>query len=58
MTIYFITGNAGKLNEAKAIIPQLTQLDLDLPEIQELDPKAVIAAKLPEAYLEQEHGRQ
>jgi len=47
--ITFITGNAGKFKEASAIVPGLVQQDLDLPEIQELDPHAVIAAKLDEA---------
>jgi non-canonical purine NTP pyrophosphatase (RdgB/HAM1 family) len=47
--IYFITGNAGKFREAKAIMPEIEQIDLDLPEIQELDPKSIIEAKLKEA---------
>lgn len=44
--IYFITGNKGKFDEAKAIIPMLEQLDIDLPEIQEIDSKMIIEAKL------------
>lgn len=47
--IYFITGNKGKLAEAKEIIPELESLDIDLPEIQEIDAKKVIEAKLIEA---------
>jgi len=47
--ITFITGNSGKFKEAQAIIPALVQQDVDLPEIQELDPHAVIRAKLEEA---------
>lgn len=47
--ITFITGNAGKFKEASAIVPELVQQELDLPEIQELDPHTVIAAKLDEA---------
>jgi inosine triphosphate pyrophosphatase len=47
--IYFITGNKGKLAEAKEIIPELEGLDIDLPEIQEIDAKKVIEAKLLEA---------
>ena len=39
---YFITGNKNKFQEAKLIIPQLEQLDIDLPEIQEIDPQKVI----------------
>lgn len=45
----FITGSEKKFKEAISIIPFLKQLDIDLPEIQESDPKAVIAAKLQEA---------
>ncbi|MBW4062094.1 non-canonical purine NTP pyrophosphatase [Candidatus Saccharibacteria bacterium] len=45
----FITGNVGKLKEAQAVIPELVGLDLALIEIQSLDSKAVIAAKLDEA---------
>lgn len=48
-TITFITGNAGKYKEASAIVPGLVQKELDLPEIQELDPHLVIRAKLEEA---------
>lgn len=47
--IYFITGNKGKLTEAKTIIPELEGLDIDLPEIQEIDARKVIEAKLLEA---------
>jgi len=46
---HFITGNSNKFNEAKQVFPSLVQKDLDLPEIQELDPRKVIAAKLEEA---------
>lgn len=49
MPLYFITGNRHKFAEIKAFVPDLEMLDLDLPEIQELDPKAVIQAKLKEA---------
>jgi len=48
-TLYFVTGNKGKLAEVKSIIPDVEQLDLDLPEIQEIDPKKVIETKLDEA---------
>lgn len=47
--IIFITGNPGKLREAKSIIPQIVGKELDLPEIQETDAKKVIEAKLLEA---------
>ena len=49
MPIYFITGNKNKFAEAKAIIPDLKQLVIDLPEIQEIDAKKIIQAKLEEA---------
>lgn len=48
--IYFITSNINKFLEAKAIIPELEQLSLDLPEVQELDPKLIIEEKLKEAF--------
>jgi non-canonical purine NTP pyrophosphatase (RdgB/HAM1 family) len=45
----FITGNIEKFKEIKRFIPELEQLKIDLPEIQELDAKKVIEAKLVEA---------
>lgn len=47
--LYFITGNKNKLAEVQAILPAVEQLDLDLPEIQEIDAREVIKAKLLEA---------
>lgn len=47
--LYFITGNSKKFKEVKALLPSIMQLNLDLPEIQELDPKKIIQAKLLEA---------
>ena len=49
MTLYFITGNKHKFSEAKQIFPEIEQLDIDLIEIQSMDPKEIIAAKLQEA---------
>ena len=49
MKLYFITGNKNKLEEVKSILPQVEQLDIDLPEIQEIDAKEIIKAKLIEA---------
>ena len=49
MPIQFITGSKHKFAEINAIVGGLEQLDIDLPEIQELDPKAIIEAKLIEA---------
>lgn len=45
----FITGNTKKYQEMKIVFSELEQITIDLPEIQELDPKKVIAAKLAEA---------
>lgn len=45
----FITGNKGKFEELKFFFPNLEQIKLDLPEIQELDAHKVIKAKLDEA---------
>lgn len=47
--LYFITGNPGKFREVKAIIPAIEQINLDLDEIQTLDPKKLIAHKLAQA---------
>lgn len=33
MSLYFITSNPNKFAEAKKVIPELEQLDIDLPEI-------------------------
>ena len=49
MALYFITGNKNKFAEAKGIVPELEQLEIDLPEIQQIDPRLVIEAKLLEA---------
>ena len=55
MPLYFITGNTNKFREASALIPVLQQLDIDLPEIQSLDPKEIIRTKL-EAATESQNG--
>ncbi len=50
--MYFVTGNKNKFEEANSILGSsfnLKQLDVDLPEIQSLDPKEVIEHKLKEA---------
>jgi inosine triphosphate pyrophosphatase len=49
--IYFITGSSGKFREAKAIMPDIQQLKLDLDEIQSLSPQVVIEHKLSQAAL-------
>ncbi len=49
--IKFITGNPNKLAEVREILQgvNIEQLQIDLPEIQEIDPHKVIEAKLQEA---------
>lgn len=47
--IYFITGNKNKFEEVKAILPIIEQLDIDLPEIQDVDARAIVRSKLQEA---------
>lgn len=51
MPLYFVTGNKNKFEEAKAIFGniKIKQLDIDLPEIQSLDPKEIVRIKLLEA---------
>lgn len=49
MTLYFITGNKNKFNEAKTVFPDLERMDIDLPELQEVDAKLIIKHKLAEA---------
>lgn len=49
MTIFFITGNQDKLREVRELFPNIQGIDLDLPEIQEIDAKKIITAKLAEA---------
>lgn len=49
MALYFITGNPHKFREAKMLIPEIELLDIDLPELQSLDGKEIIEAKLKEA---------
>ena len=48
--INFITSNKNKFAEAQVFIPDLRQLDIDLLEIQSLDPKEIIKYKLEQAY--------
>ncbi len=49
MSLYFITGNKGKLAEVQSILGNVEGLDIDLPEIQELDAHKIIKSKLEEA---------
>lgn len=51
-SIHFITGNINKFEEAKAILAdavKLEQMDIDLPELQDIDAKNIIKEKLIEA---------
>lgn len=48
--VYFITGNKNKFDEVKKILVDVEQLNIDLPEIQEIDARKVIEAKLHEAF--------
>jgi len=50
MALYFITGNKGKFSEAASIIDDLEQIDIDLPEIQDIDAHQIIKAKLEAAF--------
>lgn len=56
MLKYFITGNKNKLKEVQAIFPYVEQLDIDLPEIQEIDAREVIREKLLEALKHKKEG--
>ena len=56
MELYFITGNKNKFEEAKSVLPDLQQLDIDLPEIQEIDAKVIIKEKLLEALKHKQAG--
>lgn len=45
----FITGNKSKLKEAQEILGEVSGYEIDLPEIQELDARKIIEAKIDEA---------
>lgn len=49
MALVCVTGNKEKLREIQTLIAGVQSIDLDLPEIQEIDPYKVIATKLAEA---------
>lgn len=46
MALKFVTGNSLKFAEMSAVMPGIEQIDLDLPELQEIDPQAIIHEKL------------
>ena len=47
--LYFITSNVNKFREVSSILPGIEQLDAELPEIQSIEPREIIEAKLKEA---------
>ncbi len=47
--LYFITGNKFKFREVQQFFPDIEQLKIDLPEIQEIDAKKIIENKLQTA---------
>src|SRR3989338_8013701 len=47
--LYFITGNENKLKEAKEIMPEIKGLNMDLLEIQDINPHKIIKHKVEEA---------
>jgi non-canonical purine NTP pyrophosphatase (RdgB/HAM1 family) len=56
MVIYFITGNKGKFMEVSSIIPNVKQLNIDLSEIQNDDPKEIVRVKILEAFKHKKGG--
>ena len=48
--LYFITGNKNKFQEVKQLLPYIKQLNLNLAEIQELNPQKIIKQKLLSAF--------
>ena len=48
--LYFITGSENKFKEAQAIVPEIERVDIDLPEIQEIDAREIIEKKLSMAF--------
>jgi inosine triphosphate pyrophosphatase len=43
--VFFVTGNRFKLAEVEAVLGKMRHVDLDLPEVQELDSRKVVIAK-------------
>lgn len=50
MPLYFITGSRHKFAEIKDVITDIEQVDIDLDELQDIDPKKIIDHKLKEAF--------
>ncbi|MDO8649972.1 MAG: non-canonical purine NTP pyrophosphatase [Candidatus Berkelbacteria bacterium] len=49
MPLIFVTSSTSKLAELSSIVPNVEHLEMDLPEIQHIDPKVVIESKIKEA---------
>lgn len=49
MKTFFITGSKNKFAEMQTILSDIEQLEIDLPELQEIDAHKIIEAKLSEA---------
>lgn len=47
--LHFITGNKSKFEEVQAILPDIVQVDINLPEVQDMDAHVVIKEKLTAA---------
>lgn len=43
--VFFVTGNRFKLEETEAVLGKMRHVHLDLPEVQELEPRKVVIAK-------------
>jgi len=43
--VYFVTGNPLKVRDVQAVLGTMRHVELDLPEIQELEPRKVVVAK-------------
>ncbi|MDB5237338.1 MAG: hypothetical protein JWL88_440 [Parcubacteria group bacterium] len=49
--IYFITGNKNKFDEVQLVLPvRIEQIEIELPEIQEIDSRKIIESKLQAAF--------
>ena len=52
-SVFLVTGNAGKLAEWHRLLPPNTTIesvDVDLPEIQSMDPEEIVADKAKRAF--------
>ena len=52
-SVFLVTGNANKLEEWRRQLPsdiEINLVDVDLPEIQSIDPEEIVADKAKRAY--------